>query len=233
MPSFQWTPEKAGWQALGHGSPHLAQGSFLSCVLGQSSLSLGMRVCIMGRVVRRRLCKMAGSLCRAGAVCTLCSWRGITCRATISQHCCSVAQSCPTLCNPADCSTAGLPVLHQLPASAQTHVHRVGDAAQPSHPVSPLPLPSHSPSIRLFSIELALRIRWPVYWSVSFSVSPSSDYSGLISFRMDWFDLAVQGTPDVGSSSRSLAWSLPTAWLTGPCMPAALLAADLAIRLPA
>ena len=95
-----------------------------------------------------------------------------------------------------DCSTPGIPVHHQLPEIAQTHVHRVGAAIQPSHPLSsPLTLPSIFPSIRVFSSESFLRIRWPKYWSFSFNISPSSEYSGLIPFRIDWFDLlAVQGT---------------------------------------
>ena len=95
-----------------------------------------------------------------------------------------------------DCSMPGLPVYHQLLELAQTHVQGVSDAMQPSHPCHPLLLPpSIFPSIRGFSHELVLRIRWPKYWSFSFSISPSSEYSGLISFRMDWFDLlAVQGT---------------------------------------
>ena len=94
-------------------------------------------------------------------------------------------------------STPGLPVHHQLPEFAQTHVHWVGDAIQPSHPLSsPSPPPSIFPSIRVFSNESALRIRWPKYWSFSFNTSSSNEYSGLISFRMDWLDLlAVQGTP--------------------------------------
>ena len=108
----------------------------------------------------------------------------------------SVAQSCPTLCDPMNCSTPGLPVHHQLPESTQTHVHRVGDAIKPSHPLSsPCLLPSIFPSIRVFSNELALRIRWPKYWSFSFNISPSNEHPGLISFRMDWLDLlAVQGS---------------------------------------
>ena len=94
-------------------------------------------------------------------------------------------------------STPGLPVHHQLPEFAQTHVHWVGDAIQPSHPLSsPSPPPSIFPSIRVFSNESALRIRWPKYWSFSFNTSSSNEYSGLISFRMYWLDLlAVQGTP--------------------------------------
>ena len=108
----------------------------------------------------------------------------------------SVAQSCPTLCDPMNRSTPGLPVHHQLPEFTQTHVHRVHDAIQPSHPLSPrlllLPIP---PSIRVFSSELALHMRWPKYWSFSFSISPSNEHPGLVSFRMDWMDLlAVQGT---------------------------------------
>ena len=100
----------------------------------------------------------------------------------------SVTQSCPTLCKPMDCSTPGLPVHHRLPAFTQIHVHWVGDAIQPSHP-------SIFPSIRVFSNESTLWISWPKYWSFSFSISPSNVYSGLISFRIDWFDfLAVQGT---------------------------------------
>ena len=105
----------------------------------------------------------------------------------------SVTQSCPTLCNPMDCSTPGFPVHHQLQELAQTHVHWVGDATQPSHPL--LLLPSIFPRIRVFSNESALHIRCPKYWSFSFSISPSNEYSGLISFRIDWLDLlAVQGT---------------------------------------
>ena len=78
---------------------------------------------------------------------------------------------------------------------AQTHVHWVSDVIQPSHSLCPLLLPSIFPSIRVFSNESAFPIRWPKYWSFSFSISPSNEYSGLISFRIDWFDLlAVQGT---------------------------------------
>ena len=109
--------------------------------------------------------------------------------------CCSVAQLCPTLYNPMDCSMPGFPVLHHFPEFAQTHVHWVADAIQPSHPLLSLLLPSVFPNIRVFSNESALCIRWPKYWSFSFSISPSSEYSGLISFRIDWLNLlAVQGT---------------------------------------
>ena len=88
-----------------------------------------------------------------------------------------------------DCSLPGFPVHHQLLEFAQTHVHLVWNAIQPSHC-----LLSPSPSIRGFSNESVLCVRWPKYWSFSFSISPSNEYSALISFRMDWFDLAVQGT---------------------------------------
>ena len=99
----------------------------------------------------------------------------------------SVAQSCPAGCDPKDCSTPGFPVHHQLLEFTQTHVHRVGDASQPSHPLlSPSPI---VPRIRVFSNESALCIRWPKCWGFSFSISPSNEYSGLISFRMDWLDL--------------------------------------------
>ena len=107
----------------------------------------------------------------------------------------SVTQSCPTLCDPMNCSTPGLPVYHQLPEFTQTHVHRVSDAIQPSHPLSSPSPPSIPPSIRVFSSESTLRMRWPKYWSFSFSISPSNEHPGLISFRMGWLDLlAVQGT---------------------------------------
>ena len=107
----------------------------------------------------------------------------------------SVAQSCLTLCNPMNRSTPGLPVHHKLLESTQTHAHRVSDAIQPSHPLSsPLLLPPIPPSIRVFSNESTLRMRWPKYWSFSFSISPSNEHPGLISFRMNWLDLlAVQG----------------------------------------
>ena len=103
--------------------------------------------------------------------------------------------SCPTLCDPVDCSTPGFPVLNQLPEFTQTHVHRVGNAIQPSHPLSsPSPPTSIFPSISIFSNESALHIMRAKYWSFSFNISPSNEHSGLISFRMDWLDLlAVQG----------------------------------------
>ena len=117
----------------------------------------------------------------------------------------SVAQLHTTLCDPMNHSTPGLPVHHQLPKFTQTHVHWVHDAIQPSHPLSsPSPLapnrpllllPPIPPSIRVFSSESTIRMRWPKYWSFSFNISPYKEHPGLISFRMDWLDLlAVQGT---------------------------------------
>ena len=109
----------------------------------------------------------------------------------------SVAQSCPTLCDPMNCSTPGLPVHHQLPEFTQTHIHRVSDAIQPSHPLSSPSPPASSPSQHqgLFqwvnsSHEVAMR-----YWSFSLSISPSNEHPGLVSSRMDWLNLlSVQGT---------------------------------------
>ena len=93
--------------------------------------------------------------------------------------CGSVAQSCPTLCDPMDCSTSGFPVLHHLLKFAQTHLHLLNSIA----------------TELVFSNESALRIRWQKYWNFSFSISPSNEYSGLISFTINWFDLLVaQGT---------------------------------------
>ena len=108
----------------------------------------------------------------------------------------SVAQSCLTLCDPMNRSTPSLPVDHQLLESTQTHVQWVGDAIQPSYPLSsPLLLPPIPPSIRVFSNESALHIRWPKYWSFSFNITPFNEHPGLSFFRMDSLDLlAVQGT---------------------------------------
>ena len=105
----------------------------------------------------------------------------------------SVTQSCLTFCNPMDCSTPGFTAPHQLPELAQTHAHRVGDAIQPLQSLGIFLLPpSIFPSIRVFSNESILHIRWSKYRS--FSISPSNEYSGLISFRIDRLDLlAVQG----------------------------------------
>ena len=108
----------------------------------------------------------------------------------------SVAQSCLTLCDPVDCSTPGLPVLHHLPEFTQTHVCRVGDTIQLSHPQSPSsPFAFSLPQRQSLFQSVGSWHEGPKYWSFSFSISSSNVYSGLISFRNDWFDhLAVQGT---------------------------------------
>ena len=123
----------------------------------------------------------------------------------------SVAQSCPTLCNPMGCSTPGFLVNHQLLEPTQTHIHRIGDAIPPSHPLS-------SPSPPAFNLSqphslfhwVSSSHRWPKYWSFSFSISPSNKYSGLISFRMDWLELlVVQGTVKIlqhHSSKALVLW---------------------------
>ena len=124
----------------------------------------------------------------------------------------SVTQSCLTLRDSMDCTMPGLPVHHQLPELAQTHVHWVSDAIQPSHP-----LPSPSPPALnlsqhqgLFN-ESVLHIRWPQYWSFSFSIIPSKEHSGLISSRMDWLDLlAVQGT--LKSLLQHHSWKASILW---------------------
>ena len=131
----------------------------------------------------------------------------------------SVAQSCLTLCDPMNRSTPGLPVHHQLPEFTQTHVHHVGDATQPSHPLLSL-----SPAFKV-SQHQGLCIRWPKYWSFSFSISPSNEYSGLISFRIHWlYLLAVHGTLKSllqhHSSKASILWCLSffTVQLSHPYM---------------
>jgi len=145
----------------------------------------------------------------------------------VSASCCSAAQSFLTLCNPMDCSMLGLPAPHHLSKYAQVHVYCIGDVIQPSHPLYPLLLlPSIFPSLRKFSNEFVVHIRWPKYWSFSFSISHSNEYSGLISFKIDWFYLfAVQGTlrsllkycglkvsilPSLRSNSHNLMWWLGT-----------------------
>ena len=124
----------------------------------------------------------------------------------------SVAQSCPTLWDPMNRSTPGLPVHQQLPKFTQTHVHWVSDTIQPSHPLpSPSPPAANPSQHQSFSNESTLCIRWPKYWSFRFSISPSKEIPGLISFRMDWLDLvAVQGTLKSllqhHSSKASILW---------------------------
>ena len=127
----------------------------------------------------------------------------------------SVAQLCVTLCDPMDCSTPGLPVHHQLSEPTQTHLHHVTDAIQPSHPLlSPSPpalnLPQHQGLFKWVSSSH----RWPKCWSFRFSISPSNEHPGLISFRMDWLDLlAVQKTlksllQHHSSKASILRWSI-------------------------
>ena len=124
----------------------------------------------------------------------------------------SVTQLCPTLCDPMNRSTPGLPVHHQLPEFTQTHEHRVSDDIQPSHPLlSPSPPAFDLSQHRVFSNESVLHISWPKYWSFSFSIIPSKEIPGLITFRTDWLDLlAVQGTLknllQHHSSKASILW---------------------------
>ena len=135
-------------------------------------------------------------------------------------HCCSAAKSCLTLWDPVDCSIPGFLVLHYLPKFTQTHVHWVGDAIQPSHPlVSPFSSCPQSFPISVFSNASALHIRWPKYWS--FSISPSNEYSGLISFRIDLLDLlAVQGTLKSLLQHHSLKTSVLLVQFSHPDMTA-------------
>ena len=124
----------------------------------------------------------------------------------------SVTQLCPTLCDPMNCSTSGLPVHHQLPEFTQTHVHRVW-VMPSSHLIlgRPLLLLPPIPPIRVFSTESTLRMRWPKYWNFSFSISPSNEYSLLISFRMYCFDLlavqvALNSLLQLHNSKASILW---------------------------
>ena len=117
-------------------------------------------------------------------------------------YCCSVAELCPSLCNPMDCSTPGLPVHHQVPEFTQIHVHWVGDAIQPSHPQSS-PFP---PTFNLFQHQglfqwVSSSHQVAKYWSFSFNISPSTEHPGLISFRMDWISLQSKGLSRVFSNT--------------------------------
>ena len=122
-----------------------------------------------------------------------------------------------TLCNPTNCSIPDFPILHYFPEFAQTPVHLVSDVIQPSHPLSSLfPLALDLSQHQGLFKESVLRIRWPKYWSFSFSISPSKEYSGLIIFRNDWFELAVRGTLKSLLQPQSLKASLfgtqPSLW---------------------
>ena len=127
----------------------------------------------------------------------------------------SVALSCPTLFNHVNCSLPGLPVHHHLLELAQMSIESVMPSIHLILCCPLLLLPSVFPSIRVFSNESVLRIRWPTYWSFSFNISPSSEHSGLISFRMNWLDfLAVQETlkslPQLHSSKHQLFGAQPS-----------------------
>ena len=152
----------------------------------------------------------------------------------------SVTQSCPTLCDPMNCSTPGLPVYHQPPEFTQTHVHQVGDAIQTSHPLltpsPPAPIP---PSIRVFSNESTLWNRWPQYWSFRFSIIPPKNTQGWSPLEWTgWISLQSKGLPRVFSNttvqkhqffgaqlslwshSHIHTWLLekPKLWLLGPLL---------------
>ena len=124
----------------------------------------------------------------------------------------SVAQSCPTLWDPMDCSMPGFPVHQQVPEPTQTHVHHISDANQPSHPLSSPSPPAfnHSQHQGLFQ-WVSSSHQMAKYWSFSFNISPSNEYSGLISFKIDCLDfLAVQGTLDTTQNFCFLPlWILP------------------------
>ena len=109
--------------------------------------------------------------------------------------CCSVTQSSPTLCDPMDCSTPGFSVLHYFLEFAETHVRWISDDIQPSHPLSPASPALNRPQNRGLFQWIGCCIRWQRYCRFSFNISPSDEYSGLLSFRVDWLNLlAVQGT---------------------------------------
>ena len=150
----------------------------------------------LSHLLRPLLCLQVQSLCLCLYSCTENRLINTIFLDSICNVFSSVTQSCLTLCDPMNHRTPGLPVHHQLPETTQTPVNWVGDAI--SHLIlcrSLLLLPLIFPSIRDFSNESALHIKWPKYWSFSFNISPSNEHPGLISFRMDWLDLlAVQGT---------------------------------------
>ena len=128
----------------------------------------------------------------------------------------SIAQSCLTISDPMDCSSPGLPVHHQFSELTQTHVHWISEAIQPSHPLSsPSPTFNFS-SIKVFSNESVLRIKWPKDWSFSSCISPSSEYSGMISFTMDW----LESPRDSQESSPTPQFkSINSSVLSFPCSP--------------
>ena len=121
----------------------------------------------------------------------------------VGQSVSSVTQSCPTLCDPMNHSTPGLPVHHQLPEFTQTHVHRVGNVIQPSHSLSSPSPPAPNPSQHQGLFQwVSLRIRWPKYWSFSFSISPSNEQPGLMSLGWTgWISLQSKGLSRVFSNT--------------------------------
>ena len=172
---------------------------------------------------------MCGHLCKHNFVSSGIGFiSGLKCIHThIHRFCSSVAHSCLTLCNPMDCSTPGFLVLHHLPELAQMHVTELVMPSNHPNLSCPLLLLSIFPSIMVFSNESVLHIRWPKYWSFSFSISPSNEHPELISFRMDWLDLlAVQGTLKSllqnHSSKASILWhsAFFTVQVSNPCMTA-------------
>ena len=151
---------------------------------------------------------VSSNQCEGRALNTLETTKAVRVKAVVSNCCCSVTKSCPNLYDPMDCSTPGHPVPHHLPKFMS-----IVSVMPSSHLIlwCPLLLPSIFPSIRVFSNDSALCIRWPKYWSFNFSISPSNKYSGLISLKIDWFDLlAVQQTfrslLQHHSSKASILW---------------------------
>ena len=145
---------------------------------------------------RQECCKVQGQACGGTGPCSLLLGE-LGAVLGLGHHlpacCCSVAGLCVTLWDPMNCGTLGFPVLHYLPKFLKLMSVMTSNHLILCHPL--LLLPSIFPSIRVFSSKLALHFRWRKYWNFSFSISPSSDYSELNSFRIDWFDLlAVQGT---------------------------------------
>ena len=135
--------------------------------------------------------------------------------------CCSVARSCLTLCDSTDYNTPDFPVCNHVLEFAQVHAHWIADAIQPSHPLSPsFSSASIYPSIRVFYNQTAIHIRWPKYWRFSFSISPSEEYMGLISFNVDWIDLlGAQGLSrapefkNISSSALCLLYCLSSFYM--------------------
>ena len=191
-----------GWRTSSRSQPSLCEANVITTTLGKPDFSLyppraeGTEE-LHGPFFMRALIPLSllpNHFSKASLPNTLrINFQQVNCRVVV------VVQSLSHvwLYNPMDCSSSGFPVLHHLPELAQTHVHWVSDGIQPSHPVSSPSPPAFSLSQHggVFSNESALLIRWPKYWSFNFNISPSNEYAGSISFRMDWFNLlAVEGT---------------------------------------